>query len=290
MYCWGLAGLTSTDAVRMEWYKDNIYDRTERPLESEFVTTKADCAKHAAADADLTYESDNVGCIKWPFDFTEDAGELHNYTNPAISATLLIARQPILDIITGSLFHPIVPDYDLWMASAQELKAEKHANDFARKFFSAAILLGDASLIDPHTEYVLQALSAGILPVQEALEGRILPVQEALEGLPIDLRRRAIIIAPLLFQLATLRMYLRRTPADDEQIYYLTRSFDQAELQALHPDDPLAGAKRGKVIRNMTVPEIVLQAAESSIEAENIPRRWCHISTRISKAADARIP
>jgi hypothetical protein len=40
----------------------------------------------------------------------------------------------------------------------------------------------------------------------------------------------------------------------------------------------------------MTVPEIVLQAAESSIEAENIPRRWCHIGTRISKAADARIP
>ncbi|KAJ7916650.1 hypothetical protein B0H13DRAFT_1870985 [Mycena leptocephala] len=274
-----VAGLTSTDAVRMEWYKDNIYDRTERPLESEFVTTKADCAKHAAADADLTYESDNVGCIKWPLRLTEDAGELHNYTNPAISATLLVARQPILDIITGSLFHPIVPDYDLWMASAQELKAEKHANDFARKFFSAAILLGDASLIDPHTEYVLQALSAGILPVQEAVE-----------GCPIDLRRRAIIIAPLLFQLAILRMYLRRTPTDDEQIYYLTRSFDQAELQALHPDDPFAGAKRGKVIRNMTVPEIVLQAAESSIEAENIPRRWCHIGTRISKAADARIP
>ncbi|KAJ7259066.1 hypothetical protein C8J57DRAFT_1234055 [Mycena rebaudengoi] len=134
-----VAGLTSTDAVRMEWYKDNIYDRTERPLESEFVTTKADCAKHAAADADLTYESDNVGCIKWPLRLTEDAGELHNYNNPAISATLLVARQPILDIITGSLFHPIVPDYDLWMASAQELKAEKHANDFARKFFSAAI-------------------------------------------------------------------------------------------------------------------------------------------------------
>ncbi|KAJ7860022.1 hypothetical protein B0H13DRAFT_2355827 [Mycena leptocephala] len=80
---------------------------------------------------------------------------------------------------------------------------------------------------------------------------------------------------------------LRRTPTDDEQIYYLTRSFDQAESQALHPDDPFAGAKRGKVIRNMTVPEIVLQAAESSMEAENIPRRWCHIGTRISKAADA---
>jgi hypothetical protein len=26
------------------------------------------------------------------------------------------------------------------------------------------------------------------------------------------------------------------------------------------------------------------------MEAENIPRRWCHIGTRISKAADARIP
>ncbi|KAJ7850860.1 hypothetical protein B0H13DRAFT_2360473 [Mycena leptocephala] len=33
-----------------------------------------------------------------------------------------------------------------------------------------------------------------------------------------------------------------------------------------------------------------LQAAESNMEAENIPRRWCHIGTRISKAADARIP
>ncbi|KAJ7883100.1 hypothetical protein B0H13DRAFT_1890540 [Mycena leptocephala] len=33
-----------------------------------------------------------------------------------------------------------------------------------------------------------------------------------------------------------------------------------------------------------------LQAAESNMEAENIPRRWCHIGTRISKAADSRIP
>ncbi|KAJ7851396.1 hypothetical protein B0H14DRAFT_2581419 [Mycena olivaceomarginata] len=67
----------------------------------------------------------------------------------------------------------------------------------------------------------------------------------------MDLRRRVIVLTPLLFQLVILRIYLRRSPADDEQIYFLTHIFDRL--------DPM------------------------------IPW-WCKISIRISKAAAPRIP
>lgn len=40
----------------------------------------------------------------------------------------------------------------------------------------------------------------------------------------------------------------------------------------------------------MTIPEIVLQAAETSSGRENIPPRWCKIGTHISEAADGHIP
>lgn len=50
-----LAGMTSTGEVRVQWYRDNIYDRQEIPMESEFVATKQLCADIAAANRDLTY-------------------------------------------------------------------------------------------------------------------------------------------------------------------------------------------------------------------------------------------
>ena len=38
------------------------------------------------------------------------------------------------------------------------------------------------------------------------------------------------------------------------------------------------------------MPEAVLQTAETSSANENIPRRWCNIGTRLSKATAAHIP
>ncbi|KAF8142739.1 hypothetical protein K438DRAFT_1784448 [Mycena galopus ATCC 62051] len=93
------------------------------------------------------------------------------------------------------------------------------------------------------------------------------------------------------FQLVILRIYLRRSPADDEQIYFLTRIFDKSELKKINTNDPLLGAKRGKVIRNKTVPEIVMNTPETSSSTnEIIPYRWCKMGIRISKAAAPRIP
>ncbi|KAF8160547.1 hypothetical protein K438DRAFT_1985649 [Mycena galopus ATCC 62051] len=272
-YAARVASLTSAGAVRLEWYVDNIYTQHEQPLESEFLYTKEACAKAAAANADLTYFKDNVGAIRWPYRLLEDAHDVHEYNNIQIAESLLHSRHAVIEILSGLAPHPIVHDYETWMSSAGQLTQENHANDFARKFFEARILPGDASLIEPHTEHVVQQICF------------------PLSGENMDLRRRVIVLAPLLFQLVILRIYLRRSPADDEQIYFLTRIFDKSELKKINNNDPLLGAKRGKVIRNKTVPEIVMNTPETSSSTnEIIPYRWCKMGIRISKAAAPCIP
>ncbi|KAF8125544.1 hypothetical protein K438DRAFT_2002028 [Mycena galopus ATCC 62051] len=245
-YAARVASLTSAGAVRLEWYVDNIYTRHEQPLESEFLYTKEACAKAAAANADLTYFKDNVGVIRWPYRLLEDTHDVHEYNNIQISESLLHSRHAVIEILSGSAPHPIVHDYETWMTSAGQLTQENHANDFARKFFEARILPGDASLIEPHTEHVVQQICF------------------PLSGENMDLRRRVIVLAPLLFQLVILCIYLRRSPADDEQIYFLTRIFDKSELKKINANDPLLGAKRGKVIRKKTIPDIVMNTPETS--------------------------
>lgn len=210
----------------------------------------------------------------------EDAHDIYGYQHQEITDTLFQSRQAVLDIVmdSRSALHPIGLDYEQWMASGGELQEIGRANDFARKFFSAQVLPGDASLIEPHTNYVVESLPADILAIGDTPAA----VSERL-------RRRATILAPLLFQLVILRMYLGRAATDDIQIYFLTRTFDKAELEKLSKNDPLYLAKKGMVIRHMTEPELVLQAAEDTA-GQNMPARWCKIGTRVTKAAAARIP
>ena len=57
-----VAGITSTGMVRMEWYQDNVYERTEKPVESEFVCSQQECANAAAANPDEVYDKVSSGC------------------------------------------------------------------------------------------------------------------------------------------------------------------------------------------------------------------------------------
>ncbi|KAJ7702772.1 hypothetical protein B0H17DRAFT_1127713 [Mycena rosella] len=271
-----LGGLTRGGEVRVQWYRDNIYDRQEIPLESEFVCSKQLCADIAVAEADVAYTKvvisvyREVSSLRIPGQ-SEGARDIHNFEHPEISDALFHSRQSILDIIIGlpSASHPIGPDYEQWMATGGQLRDIDRANDFVRKFFSAQILPGDASLIDPHTNYV-------------AIEDVPAALSEAL-------RWRANILAPTLFQLVILRLYLRRSSADDPQIYFLTRTFTEREWNTISDDDPLYLAKKGRITRHMTDPELALQAAEES-GGQNIPPRWCKIGISLARAAAGRIP
>ncbi|KAJ7107524.1 hypothetical protein C8R44DRAFT_744708 [Mycena epipterygia] len=83
-----IASVTSTGGVRVVWYEGNIYERTDRPHDKEFVTTPEECAKNAAADSDSTYEPENVGMIKWPTRLAEDARTLLLYDDASLSNLL----------------------------------------------------------------------------------------------------------------------------------------------------------------------------------------------------------
>ncbi|KAJ7842638.1 hypothetical protein B0H14DRAFT_3456690 [Mycena olivaceomarginata] len=266
-----VAGITSTGMVRVEWYKDNIYEQTDEPAETDFVCSKHECADTAAQEPEGKYDRTNVGAIKWPPRLVDDAYQLYDYRNPKISRALSDAHKSVVAIIKAADFtmHPILSDYDAWMAEAPQAKEVKHAEAFIRKFSSAAILAGDASLYESHIAEVI----AECLPrTQEVSE---------------SVRLRASILSSTLFQLVILRVYLVRSARDDIQIYFLARRFSPGEYIAA--DDPLAAAKGSIVIRHLTIPETVLQVPETSASLESMPREFCKIRTFIRKAAAARI-
>ncbi|KAJ6572673.1 hypothetical protein B0H10DRAFT_1964338 [Mycena sp. CBHHK59/15] len=277
-----LERVTSTGEVQVKWYQDNIYERRELPLESEFLATKQECANIAVLIAEETYDRGNVGLIKWPPRLAEDARELYTYENPEISDPLFHARESVLDIVIGSpsASHPIRPDYEQWMASGGELRDARRASDFGSMFYSAQILPGDASLIEPHTDYIMQQILPDIPADTEA---------DTPTAVSETLRRRVTTLAPILFELLILRIYLCCSAADDLQIYWLTRSFDKDERKKLVADDPMYLAKTGYIHRYMTEPELALQAAQERTD-QLIPPKWCKIGRRVSKAAAGRIP
>ncbi|KAJ7873648.1 hypothetical protein B0H14DRAFT_2569664 [Mycena olivaceomarginata] len=258
-----VAGITSTGHVQMEWYQDNIYERNEKPVESEFLCSKQECANAAAGDPDELFDKDNVGAIRWPPRLLEDASQYFAYEISEISATLLAARPAAIAIIMGTKSHPITSDYDEWMADAPELREAKHAERFAEKFQRAGILLGDVSLAEVHTAHVFEVVTASH--------------RESTDDFPESLRLRANFLAAVLFHLVILRIYLCRSALDDLQIYFLARHFTSEELSSVATDDPVAVAKMGQV-------------PEPFFGTQTTPRKWYKIKTIIRKAGAARIP
>ncbi|KAJ7802015.1 hypothetical protein B0H14DRAFT_2614779 [Mycena olivaceomarginata] len=164
------------------------------------------------------------------------------------SPALSDAHKSLIATIKAADFtmHPILSDYDAWMAEAPQAK---------EKFSCAAILAGDASLYESHIAEVI----AECLPrTQEVSE---------------SVRLRTSILSSTLFQLVVLRVYLGQSARDNIQIYFLARRFSPGEYIAA--DDPLAAAKGGIVVGHLTIPETVLQVPETSAGLESMPRCSC---------------
>ncbi|KAJ6607044.1 hypothetical protein B0H10DRAFT_1956579 [Mycena sp. CBHHK59/15] len=126
------------------------------------------------------------------------------------------------------------------MASGGELRDARRASNFDSMFYSAQILPGDASLIEPHTDYIMRQILPDIPADTEA---------DTPTAVSETLRRRVTTLAPILFELLILRIYLRCSAADDLQIYWLTRSFDMDKRKKLVADDPMYFAKTGYIHR-----------------------------------------
>ncbi|KAJ7207665.1 hypothetical protein C8J57DRAFT_1258053 [Mycena rebaudengoi] len=269
-------GLSTTGQVLLEWYTGNIYVQGQRPAEKQFTASREECANIYQADPDLNYSSHNTGKIKWPYRLTEGAAQIFpdDFSHPEISIALTLAQDNVLEIILGSRPHPLQSDYDGWMLESR--RPEAQANAFLEKF-SRNLLSGDASLIEPHADVVFKSL----LPDVAATPG--VPA-----ALSTTLRLRATTFVALLFELVILRLYLNRSAAEDLAVYFLARKYTLQELRNISADDPFFLEKSGKVIRHLTDPERVLQAAEGA-GTEQIPQLWCRIRTCVSRAA-AGIP
>jgi hypothetical protein len=82
--------------------------------------------------------------IKWPPRLTEDAVELYEYKNSEISAALFDSRPAVIAILLANdpSIHPIIADYDVWMAVSPQLGQVKHADAFAQNFLTSGFCLG----------------------------------------------------------------------------------------------------------------------------------------------------
>jgi hypothetical protein len=200
---------------------------------------------------------DNCGEIKWPYRLTDEAVDRHSYTNPEITKALVDAQGAIVDICLERLAHPAWDDYQVWMLAAlkppkakpgepprKPVNLAQHSQNFTGSF-DLDILPGDYSLMDPHLHFVIKHTANS----KESGESE-------------EWRRCMMDLAILLFKLVILRVYLGRSWRDDMQIYHLAHRLTPERLKKIKPDDPFAEAKRGRIVRHLTISEQVLLAAE----------------------------
>ncbi|KAJ7680004.1 hypothetical protein B0H14DRAFT_2655499 [Mycena olivaceomarginata] len=270
-----VAGTTSTGMVRVEWYKDNIYEQTDEPAETDFVCSQQECADTAAQEPEGKYDRTNVGAIKWPPRFVDDAYQLYDYRNPKISCALSDAHKSVVAIIKAADFtmHPILSDYDAWMAEAPQAKEVKHAEAFIQKFSSATILARDASLYEIGHQtvpyfYGMTARKNGYVPVPSTGSQHHSTLRTGSDQL-VSLSGTGSNCAECTYgthpvRPATLGLDVRVKPWRIKNT-----AFSPAEYIAA--DDPLAAAKEGTVVRRLTIPETVLQVPETSAGLESMP-------------------
>jgi hypothetical protein len=85
-----------------------------------------------------------VDAIKWPPRLTEDTVELYEYKNSEISAALFDSRPAAIAILLANdpSIHPIIADYDGWMAVSPQLRQVNHAEAFAQNFLASGFCVG----------------------------------------------------------------------------------------------------------------------------------------------------
>ena len=174
----------------------------------------------------------------------EDAVDHHGYSNPNLQHSLEESYGAIVQILNGSVGHPLLKLWLDWTSkhswnSINHLAKVDATLNFQNQFH-LNILPGDLALI----------------------QGFALVLQRDLG--PSDFRFLNE-VATLLFKVVTMRVYLGRNPCDDEQIFYLAYSpSDFGGKLISPPDDPLLEAKHGSIVRNLTIPERVLLGSKSS--------------------------
>ena len=188
-----------------------------------------------------------------------------------LTQALLDAQGAIAAVCLGKLQHPAYTDYQNWMGSEDARKQAHKAAARSQSFtehFDVDILPGDHSLLEDHLGFIMRTTKNDIANSEE--------------------RRRVMVdLATLLLKLVILRVYLQRSWGDDFQIYYLAHKFEGTELSKIRPDDPFADAKRGRIIRHLTIPEQVLLATEG-MNTRTGPRKapeFCKIQRKVSTTA-----
>lgn len=145
-----------------------------------------------------------LGTLRWPIRLCEDARDLYNYTNPQLQTELENAFHTIMEVLTGKREHLIVRRF-IQTVKRGIISPKRTAGWHLH--LGIPVLEGDSSLVNPLLEDLKRRLR------------RLPDGEHTAENIDSD----ALVYGPglALFQLVILRMYLRRKPSDDDEIYRL---------------------------------------------------------------------
>jgi hypothetical protein len=255
-----ILGRSSTHAVHLRWYSGNLYSKTDAPQETEFILKPLECfvgserldfsrMKQVTCflihfDTCLTRVQETFGSVAIPAWAEEDSANCNGYTNPMLQQSLDASYNMIIQILKGSVNHPVM---GLWLDWTSKNHWNSRTNHLAKldstlnfqDQFHLNVLPGDLSLIE----------GFGVL------------LRRDLGQSDFDFLGE---VATLLFKVVAMRVYLGRNPCDDEQVFYLAYNPSNDKRPIPLPDDPLSEAKRGSVVRHLTTPERVLVGSKSS--------------------------
>ncbi|KAF9540763.1 hypothetical protein CPC08DRAFT_730920 [Agrocybe pediades] len=256
-----VAGCSATTSVHVEWYSGNIYTKDELPKSRFMVITLEEAMR---AEANTYFGKNTLGTVKWPVRLVEDAYDNEGYRNQAITNALEGAYPVVKLILDGKWNHPIVGLFDNWLshpdrpkASSAKLAAQQSLFDFDFSLqFRLDILPGDASLIEPF--YYCLSLEL----IRKKIKSQY----------PADHRN---LLSGILFKVVIMRVYLGRNPCDDDQIFFLSASLSVLPEHdpSTQLDDPLSASKLGTLVRNKTVPELVMSKFQLTMPGHSLVKK-----------------
>lgn len=169
----------------------------------------------------------------------EDAADIHGYSNTEVTDALQQAFYAIFEILRGMAPHPVISLFEegrsLTIQGAEKI-AEFHDQ------YPVPLLWGDVSLMVPWGDVSL------MVPYIDEMQRRLLKAEFSTRLQHANIHTLVQGPGALLFRLVILRLYMRRQPSDDDEIYrlFVTSANEVRELEIARKAEEDKEAKEGE--------------------------------------------
>ncbi|KAK7676149.1 hypothetical protein QCA50_020900 [Cerrena zonata] len=269
----------------LEWYYGNTFLRGERPRSGTYHLSFEAIGKILNDQADyggIILQPGSIGPFQWPTRLVsiEEGSNPHwKYTNQVIETALLEAFNCIVDLLCSpTTINPIMVAFKYHWKSLKGGDKVKRTSEWLQDFH-LPILPGDGNLVDRMIDKLFTKLkqSDSICPTWVNID--------------------SLVFGPgkLLFLLVVMRVYLERSPQDDDEIARLIVGIPEAKVK---PHSSVY-KRHYCLLRRTTIPEYVLAATDGDqlpeasqadcldiLKLDASPRHLSQINATISNDID----